>query len=168
MRKVLVPIDGSANSGLAIKHIIRMQQQNESMEVHLLNVQQPLNRQASRFVDGNVLSDYHQEQSTEALKQAIADLKSANIACIEHAMVGDSAETIVAFAKEHQCDLILMGSGRKNSFIRFMENSVTNQVLEMSDVPVEVIPGQPATMLERLGLPAGVGVGLTLLFLATE
>ena len=41
-----------------------------------------------------------------------------------------------------------------------VENSITNQVIERTSVPVEVIAGEPASKLERFGIPAGVGAGI--------
>lgn len=170
MLKVLVPIDGSATSKQAVKHIISIQPIHEAMEVHLLNVQHPLNRDMSRFFNGGDISAYHHEQSELALKGAMDELRQANIPVWEHSDVGESAESIVEYAKNLQCDVIIMGSRRKNAFTRLLENSVTNRVVELSSVPVEVIPGEKETTLEKLGLPAGagLGLGLTIWFLASE
>lgn len=170
MLKVLVPIDGSATSNQAVKHIITMQPKHEAMEVHLLNVQHPLSRDMSRFFDGGNISAYHHEQSERALQEAVTALKGADIPTWEHSEVGDSAESIVEYAKNLQCDVIIMGSDRKNAFTRLLESSVTNRVLELSPVPVEVVPGAKESTLEKVGLPTGVGLGLglTIWYLASE
>jgi nucleotide-binding universal stress UspA family protein len=170
MLKVLVPIDGSATSNQAVKHIISMQPNHESMEVHLLNVQHPLSRDMSRFFSSGDLAAYHHEQSEKALEGALSQLKAANIPVWEHSDVGDSAESIVEYAKNLKCDAIIMGSGRKNAFTRLLESSVTNRVMELSPVPVEVVPGEQESTMEKVGLPAGagLGLGLTIWYLASE
>ena len=45
---------------------------------------------------------------------------------------------------------------------------MTNQVLELTPVPVEVIAGDAISNWERCGLPAGIGAGLLLLFAAED
>ena len=48
-----------------------------------------------------------------------------------------------------------MGTARKNSLTRMLESSVTNEVLEQTSVPVEVVVGRTLPRLEQLGLSAG-------------
>ena len=61
-----------------------------------------------------------------------------------------------------------MGTARKNSITRMLEDSATNKVLESTPVPVEVVSGDAVSKWERWGLPAGVvGVG-SLLVLAID
>ena len=44
-----------------------------------------------------------------------------------------------------------MGTARKNSLIRTVEGSVTNEVLELTTVPVVVVAGDAASKAERYG-----------------
>jgi hypothetical protein len=61
-----------------------------------------------------------------------------------------------------------MGTARKNSLTRMIEDSVTHRVLETSPVPVEIVVGDAVSRWERWGLPAGVlGLG-GLLVLAVD
>jgi hypothetical protein len=59
-----------------------------------------------------------------------------------------------------------MGTARKNTLTRLMEDSVTSKVLEIARVPVEVVTGAPASRWERIGIPAGVGAALAALVAA--
>ena len=52
---------------------------------------------------------------------------------------------------------IVMGTARKSSLTRMNEDSVTNQVLEKTDVPVEVIAGKGVARIEPIGVPATIG-----------
>ncbi|MNC85844.1 hypothetical protein D3C83_14600 [compost metagenome] len=66
-------------------------------------------------------------------------------------------------------DLIVMGTARKNSFTRMVEDSVTNKVLELAQVPVEVIAGESISKVERYLVPAGAGgAALALILLAVD
>jgi hypothetical protein len=50
-----------------------------------------------------------------------------------------------------------------------LEDSVTNKVLVMTKIPVEVVPGADMSKLERYGIPAaGIGIAMGLLLVALE
>jgi nucleotide-binding universal stress UspA family protein len=82
--------------------------------------------------------------------------------------LGDAAQAIDRVARRLHVDRIVMGTARKNSLTRTIEDSVTNRVVELAQVPVEVIAGESVSRLERIGIPAGIGVALVLLFAAID
>ena len=61
-----------------------------------------------------------------------------------------------------------MSTARKNSLTRMLEASITNRVLELTTVPVEVIAGDAVSKLERYGIPAGIGAALALVIVAAD
>ena len=74
--------------------------------------------------------------------------------------IGERAEEICSAAQRLQCHHIVLGTARKSSLTRMLEDSVTNAVLENVTVPVEVAVGREVSKLERWGVPTGVGIGL--------
>lgn len=166
MPKILVPVDGSPNAEQAVRHVIREQMGTPSMEVHLLNVQTPLTRAVAQFLSRKSREDWHRDQATQALRASRELLDLAGIRYAVHIELGRKADTIVALAKRLACDHIVMGTARKNSLTRLLEASVTNRVLELTTVPVEVIAGTGISRFERYGIPAGLGGALTLLLFA--
>lgn len=166
MPKVLVPVDGSPNAEQAVRHVIREHKGRQAMEVHLLNVQTPLSRSVAQFLSRKSREDWHREQAAEALRRSRELLADAGIEHVTHVELGRKAEVIVALAARLKCDHIVMGTARKNSLTRLLEASVTNRVLELTTVPVEVIAGTGISRFERYGIPAGLGGALTLLLLA--
>ena len=82
--------------------------------------------------------------------------------------LGDRAKVIVDEARRLRCDQIVMGTARKNSLTRMLQDSTTNRVLERTSVPVEVIAGDAISRIERRGLPAGIAAAIALLFAATN
>jgi len=48
------------------------------------------------------------------------------------------------------------------------EDSITDRVLELTSVPVELVAGESVSRLERLGVPAGIGAAIALLVLAAD
>jgi nucleotide-binding universal stress UspA family protein len=163
-----VPVDGSANSLHAIKHIVRTHQNRGPLQIHLLNVQSPLPRYITRFLSRDQVAAYHCDQGAQALRDAIALLDAANIAHQHHVKAGDRVDIITRFAKQHYCDMIVMGTGRKSTLVRLMGSSITNRVMERTQVPVQVIPGERPTGFERFGLPTGIGIGLALWYLIND
>ena len=52
----------------------------------------------------------------------------------------DAAEAIVDTARDHHCDLIVMGSHGRHGLSRLLAGSVTQAVLAYAPVPVMVLP----------------------------
>ena len=168
MLKVLIPVDGSSNSKFAAQHVIKQFMNNTAMEIHLLNVQPPFSREIARFVSRKSLHDYHRDEAEKALEPIKQMLDGFGIPYSSHAEVGNRAKAIADAARRLRCDQIVMGTARKNSLTRLIENSVTSKVLELTPVPVEVIAGDAVSKLERYGIPAALGAVAALLMLAAD
>lgn len=166
MLKVLVPVDGSSNSQHAVRHVLREFRSNPAMDIHLLNVQRPFSSNITRWVDRNVVKEVHAEASEKALRPIRQMLDEAGAPYAVHLAVGEKATSIVQAAQQLRCDYIVIGTARKNSLIRTIEGSVTNEVIELTTVPVVAIAGDPASKVVRYGIPAGVGGGLAWLVVA--
>jgi len=85
-----------------------------------------------------------------------------------HSEVGERAKSITDTARRLRCDHIVMSTARKNSLTRLVGNSVTNRVLELMSVPVEVIAGDAVSKWERYGIPAALAAALALLLAAAD
>ena len=169
MLKVLVPVDGSANALRAVQQTIGEYRRHHELEVHLLNVQPPLSRHIARFVSQHDRTSWHQDQATERMASAVALLAQSGVPHEVHWKVGDRAAEICAAAERLGVHHIVMGTARKSSITRMLEDSVTNKVLENTPVPVEVVAGDAVSKWERWGLPAGgLGLGGLLLFAAID
>ena len=139
---------------------------NTAMEIHLLNVQPPFNRDITRFVSRKSVQDCHREQAEKALRPIRAMLDNFSIPYSVHIEVGERAKRIADTARRLHCDQIVMSTARKNSLTRLVENSVTNKVIELTPVPVELIAGGTVSRWERYGIPAGLSALLALLLAA--
>ncbi len=169
MLKVLVPVDGSANALRAVQQTVGEYRRHHELEVHLLNVQPPLSRHIARFVSQHDRSSWHQDQATASMASAVALLSQSGVPHQVHWTVGDRAAEICAAAQRLSVHHIVMGTARKSSITRMLEDSVTNKVLESTPVPVEVVAGDAVSKWERWGLPAGgLGLGGLLLFAAID
>ena len=166
MLKILIPVEGRSNSLHAVRHAIHEFRKNAALEIHLLNVQAPLSNYIARFV-GRVDRDaFRRDQAELALLPARQMLTRFAVPYEAHVKLGAKASVIADMARRLGCDHIVMSTAHKNSLLRMIENSTTNQVIELTTVPVEIIAGDAASKLERYGVPVVVGTALASLFLA--
>jgi nucleotide-binding universal stress UspA family protein len=133
------------------------------MEVHLLNVQTPFSADIAHFSSRRSRHDYHREQAEKALGPAREMLDRFSIPYAVHTETGDRAKAITDAARRLRCDEIVMATARKNSLTRWVESSVTDRVLELTTVPVEVIAGDAMSKWERYGIPAAIAAALAVI-----
>jgi nucleotide-binding universal stress UspA family protein len=168
MKKILLPIDGSANSLKAVRHAVNRFLSGEELEFHLLHVRVPFSQHIARFVRRGDRIAYHQAQAEKALEPARRLLAQFNIPQCSHVELGHRAETIVRAAEKLGVAEIVIGTARKNSLTRILEDSTTYRVLESSSVPVAVVAGDAVSVLERYGAPAMLAALVALLVAAVE
>jgi YjbE family integral membrane protein len=163
LTRVLVPVDGSANALRAVRHVARQFAAGAPLEVHLLTVSVPLPQRIARFFSSKDLGEFYFEEAGRALGGARMILDRAGVPYAYHVETGAKAETIRAAAERLGADHIVIGTARKNSLTRLIQDSVTSNLLKITTVPVEVIVGSDVSPVERLALPAGFGAALALL-----
>ncbi len=165
-QRILLPVDGSRNAEAALRQVISAATAGTPVEAHLLNVQPPLSQHVAQFVSRGNREDWHREQAGKALGPARLLLEQHGVPHTAAWRIGERAEVIVDEARRLGCSRIVMGSARRNSFTRMLQDSVTNRVLELTPVPVEVISGDAVSPAERWGIPAGIAALLALLVMA--
>ncbi len=158
MLKVLVPVDGSPNALLALRHAVAEYQRHHELELHLLNVQAPLYAHVARFISRGDREAWHRDRAEAALAGARALLVAAGVPHQTHWVVGRRADEICRAAQDLGAHHVVMGTARKNTITRMVEDSVTNGVLQATPVPVEVVAGGGISAWERWGVPAGVAM----------
>jgi YjbE family integral membrane protein len=168
MSKALIPMNGHADSLQAVHKFISERLQSPGQKAVLLNVQPALQRHASRFLNMSNIQKVRAEKANAAMKEAEILLTKANVAFDKQWTVGDRATEIVKVAQQSDCGRILLVSNRKNALAKLVSNSLTNSVIQRSNVPVEVIAGSQSSVWQRLGIPAGVGAAIATLTLAID
>ncbi|UJP06164.1 MAG: universal stress protein [Nitrosomonas sp.] len=140
MLKVLLPVDGSDNSRKAIESFVQRQSwYRERPELHLLNVQYPLDGNVSLFINQTDIKQYHQDEGLKCLQNTRDFLDQTGVAYQYHITVGDPAEMITRFAGERSYDLIVMGPRGKGGVSGLLLGSVTGKVMQLSTIPVLLI-----------------------------
>ena len=168
MKRILLPVDASANSLKAVEHVIGRCVTEPAIELHLLHVRAPFTRHVGRFLSRRNIAGFHRDEAVKAMRAARAKLDARSIPYAVHVEFGDKADTITAAAKRIRASQIVIGTSRKNSFARMIEDSVTNKVLEKAQVPVEVIAGESVARIERFGVPASIGALFAALVLVLD
>lgn len=168
MPRILLPSDGSASSIHAVRHVVDEFNKRHDLEIHVINVQRPFSAYLGRFISHQDKAEFYQEQASAALLPVRQALDLAGTPYAVHTETGDKAACIAAAALRLGCNRIVMGTSRRSALLRWVECSVTNQVIERASVPVELIPGDAVPMLERVAVPAGLIAGLALLLAAVE
>ena len=140
MLKLLVPVDGSENSVRLAEYLVKwLQRLAEPAEVRLINVQPALHGEIGMFLSKEQIRNYHHDEAIQALQAARDRLDQAHVPYTFHISVGDPAEVIVQFAREQQCDQIVMGTRGMGKFASLLLGSVASKVIQLAEIPVMLI-----------------------------
>jgi nucleotide-binding universal stress UspA family protein len=140
MQKILIPVDGSQHAERAVSSLIKQHQAGAALDIHLLNVQIPIESGHARmFVTKNDLDTYYRDEARQALEGSAKILKQAGVPFAEHLAIGHIAETIINFAQQHQFDQIVMGTHGRTGLTHLLMGSVASDVLRASKVPVTLV-----------------------------
>ena len=164
MNKILIPVDGSINSEMAVKHAVRTYAQDANAHFYLCNVQLSLHKHISKFLSKKTINEWHAERAALAAASASSYLTAQGLKFSFNYVTGDKGTAIRDEAARLGVDRIVVGTSKKNSLSRLFENSTTARLLEICDIPVEVVTGKTLPVIERWGIPAlGAGAATALM-----
>jgi YjbE family integral membrane protein len=164
MNKILIPVDSSKNSEMAVKHAVKTYGQDPNVYFHLCNVQPTLYRHIGKFLSKQTIHEWHAERAAQASASASAYLERQGLNFSFTYVCGDKGAAIRDEAARLECHRIVLGTSKKNSLSRLFENSTAAKLLEISDIPLEVVTGSSLPALERWGIPAlGAGAATALM-----
>ena len=140
MLKFLVPVDGSETSLRAVDQLLKdLQCYREQVDVHLINVQYPLTGDVSMFVAKEQIRDYHHDEGLKALAAAREKLDGSGVRYAHHIGIGDPAQVIAQYAREHEVERVIMGTRGLGSVAGLLLGSVAAKVIHLSEVPVLLV-----------------------------
>lgn len=164
VNKVLIPVDASSNTLLALKHAVNAYGRDPNTQFSICNVQPKLYRHISKFLTKQTISEWQEERAKLAAQPAAEFLEKAGVNFSFTHVAGDRGEALRDEAVRLGCNRIVIGSAKKNTLSRLFENSTTAKLLEISDIPVEVVTSKTLPVLERWGIPAlGAGAAAALM-----
>jgi len=142
MLNLLVPVDGSEASNRAVDFLLhRIDAFKVPVEIHLINVQQPLpyGGRVSSVVGHDRVAQFHREEGMAQLKSAMEKLDAAKVRYHHHIGVGDVPEVIAQYAKEKDCDQIVMGTRGLGTAANLVLGSVATKVIHLSPLPILLV-----------------------------
>lgn len=143
MQNVLIASDGSVHADRAVAYLVKQIEQggllSDACTVQLLNVQAHLPSRISQGMSAADLHDYYQSHSNSALAAAVAQLQQAGLAFSVQHRVGAPGASIVACAKELDCQSIIIGSHGAGLALGSLLGSVASEVVRLSEVPVTLV-----------------------------
>lgn len=132
--RILVPTDGSETGEAAIQHAIELAAAHDAMLY------------AIYVVNTASYGGLPMETSWEGVRDVLTDEGNAALDRVEDLagdllgetsiVDGSPASRIVAFADDHDCDLIVMGTHGRSGVDRLLLGSVAERVVRTSAVPV--------------------------------
>ncbi|MEW5889822.1 MAG: universal stress protein [Pseudomonadota bacterium] len=141
MRRVLIPVDHSERTARAVRYFIEDAAQHEPVEVHLLNVQQPVTAwEVRRFLLPREIEAFQRARGQAALDAAARLLAQAGIPFRTHLEQGLVGETIARVAEREHCDSIFMGAAESRlGWGLLSPHAVIKKVLRRASVPVTLL-----------------------------
>lgn len=136
--KALVAIDGSENSLRALRYVLAHGDFfSTEPELVLVTVHLPLPSHRAKAVLGkDVVEQYYRDESEEVLAGARVLLVGKPCRITELPMIGQPAAQIIAAARQHHCDLIVMGTQSRSALGNLLVGSVAMRVIAESPIPV--------------------------------
>jgi nucleotide-binding universal stress UspA family protein len=165
--KVLVPLDGSSAAFSALAHLQALHQAGTPVQVLLLHVQLRFHRHIAQFTSRAARDALRSERSARALAPAMDQLSKSKIPFVAMTDCGLPAERIAALAERERVQEIVMGVGRHPRWLRWLNPSIAQEVMQRTDIPVTVLARGQVSRLERYAIPAGIA-GLAALVLTAD
>lgn len=168
MFNILVPVNGSEDALLAVRHTLGLVSLRGDIQVHLLNVQPRMNRHAGKFLSRRTLVQMREETGRQRLGQAEDLLRESGVNYRSTVMAGEPSSAAAQYAIDNDIKQIVVGTARRSTLMRLLAGSFTNELVRRVSVPIAIVAGSSPGVFERIGVPAGVGIGLTALLLAAD
>lgn len=140
MNSILVPIDGSESSLNALRAAIALNRERSNAQLHVISVQPPITSgNVKRFISAEILDDYYQEEGEKSLSSARKLLAEDSVDAQVKVLVGPVAESIAQYAKQHECNHLVMGTRGLGRVAGLVLGSVATKVISLTDVPVTLV-----------------------------
>lgn len=138
--KILVPVDGSDASTLAVKHALALSKAlAKPPKLVVVAVDDALFPGVERKIGADAAKQHHAENFARMTAPARKALARARAPCQYIEMVGDVAVGILAAARKEKADLVVMGSRGSGGIKGTLIGSVSLKVLAHAGMPVTIV-----------------------------
>ncbi|MFW6384496.1 MAG: universal stress protein [Halodesulfurarchaeum sp.] len=136
--KVLVPIDGSAQSERAVEHVAETLEPETVVLLHVIDpVEAGYSAAATMPGYSEEWYDNRKEEAESLFEAAEERLRDASVETV--VQVGRPSRTIVSYVEDEEVDQVVMGSHGRSGMTRILLGSVAESVVRRSPVPVTIV-----------------------------
>lgn len=138
MKRILVPVDGSASAQRALRHAIGRAKESRA-ELHLLHVESSRAQEAHVHAAREDIATIHAEASQRLLEEAVEEVQKAHLPHAVHLLAGEVGVVIAQFADAQHVDEIVMGTRGLAAFGPMLLGSVASRVVHAVRMPVTLV-----------------------------
>ena len=138
--KIVIPLDGSPVGNSAVDYIVGRKFELMHAQIHLLNVQPPLNiGKIAQVLAPDEIAAMRLAAGLDVLRPARETLQANGMLSTASVVVGRVAEAIVRYAAAHDCTSIVIGTKAMGPLKTFIQGSVPTIVVHRTTVPVTLV-----------------------------
>jgi nucleotide-binding universal stress UspA family protein len=138
--KILVPVDGSDTSTLALKHAHALaKQMAKPAKLVIVAVDDALFPGVQRKIGAEAANKHHADNFARMLAPARKLLARSQIEREYVEVVGEAADGILKMVKKTKADAVVMGSRGNGALRGTLIGSVSMKILAHSAVPVTIV-----------------------------
>jgi nucleotide-binding universal stress UspA family protein len=135
--KVLLATDGSDNALAATEYAVKLKRHHPDATVIVLHVYKVPNL---REYDAHVsIENAYRKRAEEVVNEAAALFEKENLAVEKVCLPGDPGEMICQYAREENCDHIIIGATGHSQLGALLFGSVARKVTRLAGCPVILI-----------------------------
>lgn len=150
---ILVPYDNSHSAMKALKEAVRFAQEDKAVLLRIINIidtQSLAEQKIDKQNQGNENVEYRQKDVDELYQTVVSEADALLHSTVDDCVSGLQneiiielleesipGEQIISYARQHDCDLIIMGS-RGFGALRRILGSVSSYVLRHAEIPVMI------------------------------
>jgi len=141
IKKILFPLDLTANSSKILPYVLSISEKYNSI-IYLLHVVQDLNKWGKLYVPHTSM-DKFQNEAVEASKKAMDEVCENQLHSCPNfqkkVVSGDTIDEILNVIESEDIDLLIMGTHGRKGLDHTIFGSVAEKVVKKSPIPVLVI-----------------------------
>ena len=150
-RRILVPVDGSATSNLALQEVSKLAKQHGA-QVELVYVMADIHlMDANSYINYAEMKESMESSGNRILAEAQALMLQTGIAAEVKLLEASGeriASVIIEEARRWSADLIVIGTHGRSGFSRVLFGSVAEGVVRTAHIPVLLIRGDKSQLRE--------------------
>lgn len=140
MLKILIPVDGSELSLMAVRYAMRLTGWGLKARFVVANVQPTANLYELVVAhDPAVLQKVAEEAGRDLIAPAVQLLQAAGLQVEQDVAIGDPAHMLVDMVERNGCGAIIMSARGSSGLSGAVLGSVSQELVHLSPVPVTVV-----------------------------